>query len=92
MNVRRSFKVQPSSSTTWKVKPPGPEQRELERMFRSHEVEPGDSPESIRRSNEMFQRFSSAVFGNHFRTTKAQIAKEGNFGNLRQFFVPILFH
>lgn len=94
MNARRPAKVQRIESMegiVWKVKPAGPEQRELERMFRENEIEPGEGPETIRRSNEMFKRFSSAVFGNHFRTTKALFAKEGNFGNFQWFFEVVLF-
>ncbi|KAG4066090.1 hypothetical protein HA402_001337 [Bradysia odoriphaga] len=80
---RRPAKVSNiETNVVWKIKPPGPEQRELERMFRSNEIEPGESADSVRRSSEMFHRFSAAVFGNHFRTTKAKFAKEGSYAKV----------
>ncbi|KAJ6636925.1 Acetylcholine receptor subunit beta-like 1 [Pseudolycoriella hygida] len=57
----------------WKVKPPGPEQKELERMFREDAIEPWAAPDVIRRSCEMFRRFNPTVFANHFRATKAKL-------------------
>lgn len=88
MNQRRSAKTSAieakDSSVMWKVKPPGPEQRELEKMFRTNEIQPGDTADETRKSNEMFMRFSASVFGNHFRTTKAKFAKEGRYGNSLQ--------
>lgn len=60
-------------SATWKVKPPGPEQLELERLFKSNEISPSSTADSVRKSNNMFQRFSASVFGNHFRSTKAKL-------------------
>lgn len=80
MNSKRQLKPtsQEAKSNVWKVKPPCSEQLELERMFKSNEIGPSASADSIRRSNPMFLRFSSQVFGNHFRTTKAKLGGCGN--------------
>lgn len=56
----------------WKEKPPGPEQIELERMFASKEIDATATADSIHKSNELFKKFSSTVFGAHFRKTKAK--------------------
>lgn len=62
-----------SKFPVWKVKPPGPEQLQLERMFSSNEINAASTPDSVRKSTEMFQKFSAQVFANHFRQTKAKL-------------------
>lgn len=78
---RRKQKPPPDetmSYAVWKSRPPGPEQLELERLFKSKEIGPLSTADSVRKSNRMFQQFSSSVFGNHFRATKAKLGACGN--------------
>jgi len=56
----------------WKVKPPGPEQIELEKMFAQKEIDACATPDSVHKSKELFKKFSASVFGAHFRMTKAK--------------------
>lgn len=82
MSQRRQTSISQAKSDPiplWRVKPkPGPEQLELERMFNSKEIDPSSSPDSVRQSKEMFRKFSTTVFGNHFRRTKALCGVYGN--------------
>lgn len=73
-----------SPNNIWKVKPPGKEQLELERMFKSNLISPTATADSIRKSSPMFQRFNAQVFGNKFRATKAKL---GGFGNIFYIFL-----
>lgn len=77
MNARKkkTQKIKMSASKsfqTWKEKPPGPEQLELERLFSSKEINPKDTPDTVRRTNELFMKFTPTVFAAHFRKTKAK--------------------
>lgn len=56
----------------WKEKPPGPEQKELEKMFNSNSIDATTTADSVRKSNAIFQKFSGTVFASHFRKTKAK--------------------
>lgn len=76
-------RMESKSFLVWKEKPPGPEQRELERMFANKEIDATTNPDSVRKSNEVFQKFSSNVFSSHFRSTKAKL---GLCGNISKFF------
>lgn len=80
--LKRMIKA-PSKAITpyvvWKSKPtPGPEQIELERLFNSGEIV-GMGPEEVRQSDELFRKFNSAVFNNHFRSTKAGLGLCGKY-------------
>lgn len=89
MNSKRQLKAISQGAipnAVWKVKPPGPEHLELERMFKSNEIGPSASADSIRRSNAMFMRFSAQVFGNHFRSIKAKL---GGCGNIFLYFYNV---
>lgn len=86
-------KRQPKVSTVeakpysmWRTKPPGPEQLELEKMFKSNMVSPSSTADSVRQSNKLFHQFSAAVFGNHFRETKARLGHCGNIFTFLHFF------
>lgn len=57
----------------WKQKPPGPEQIELERMFKCKEINPSATPDSVKKKNDLFKDFSAAVFADHFRKTRAKL-------------------
>lgn len=57
----------------WKERPPGVEQIELERMFKSNEIDHRASPDSVKKKSELFKDFSAPVFANHFRKTKAKL-------------------
>ena len=61
----------------WKEKPPGPEQRELQRMFDCKEINASATPDSVRKSTPMFQQFSGKVFAAHFRKLKAKYGMNG---------------
>lgn len=78
MDIRSSFRS-PKTSTmagskfpVWKMKPPGPEQQELERLFANKEIDASMSADSVRKSKQIFHDFSATVFANHFRQTKAK--------------------
>lgn len=50
----------------WKEKPPGPEQRELQRMFDCKEINASATPDSVRKSTQCFnnslERSSQHIF------------------------------
>lgn len=54
---------------TWKEN--GPEQKELNRLFQNKIINVTDSARDIRNKFPMFQEYSTAVFANHFRKTRA---------------------
>lgn len=70
-----------TGSIVWKMKPPGPEQIELERMFNAREIPLSATPDSVRQSREIFKKFNARVFAAKFRSTKA---KFGGFGMIRK--------
>lgn len=60
MDIRSSFRS-PKTSTmagskfpVWKMKPPGPEQQELERLFANKEIDASMSADSVRKSKQIF--------------------------------------
>lgn len=62
----------------WKVSPPGPEQKELNRLFEEKTIDPWDTPNKIRLRFPMFQAFQTKTFALHFRKTKAKYGLNGN--------------
>ncbi|KAG4075390.1 hypothetical protein HA402_007967 [Bradysia odoriphaga] len=56
----------------WKVNPPGPEQKELNRMFQQGLISISDTPAKVRSRYPMFNSFAPKTFALHFRTTKAR--------------------
>lgn len=69
-------------ATKWRESPAGPQQKELDRLFRTKAIDESDSPNKVRQSNPLFMAFSARVFASHFRKTKA---KHGYFGNFFLF-------
>lgn len=67
------------STKQWKESPPGPEQRELDRLFANNLIDESDCPNDVRKKHPIFLDFSAKVFGVHFRKTKA---KSGKFSKL----------
>lgn len=61
----------------WKANPPGPEQRELNRMFQQGIIGVSDTPAKIRSRNPMFSSYPARTFALHFRTTKARYGLNG---------------
>lgn len=57
----------------WKVIPPGLEQKLLESLFRNNEISDQDTPNTVRHKYPQFKKFSTKVFGSHFRQTKAKM-------------------
>lgn len=57
----------------WKESPPGPEQKELERLFSNNQINVMDSPNDIRLKYPIFKDFSEKVFLVHFRKTKSKM-------------------
>ncbi len=56
----------------WRTKPnPCEAQLELNRLFEAGEIDRTATPEKIRAMYPIFQRYSTAVFASHFRSTKA---------------------
>lgn len=53
---------------TWKSD--GPQQLELERLFREKEINPSMRPSDVQRKYAIFNGFSSSVFRNHWSVTK----------------------
>lgn len=66
------------ASKQWKETPPGPQQKELDRLFKTKVIDESDTPNKVRLSNPLFMEFSTRVFAAHFRKSKA---KHGYFGN-----------
>lgn len=67
-----------SDPKIWKENPPGPEQKELERLFRKGIIDSTDTPAKIRVRHQLFAGFPPKTFALHFRTTKARIGLYGN--------------
>lgn len=57
----------------WKISPPGIEQKELEKLFESNEIDEYMSPSFVQRKYEIFKPFSQKVFASHFRQVKAKL-------------------
>lgn len=57
----------------WKGNPPGPEQKELEHLFRSKKIGLHDTAQSVRAAYPLFSSFSPTVFASHFRKTRAKM-------------------
>lgn len=51
----------------------GPEQKELEKLFRNKTIDDMDTPSVVRSKYPIFREFSLRVFSNHFRQTKAKL-------------------
>lgn len=62
----------------WRANPPGPEQKELNRMFQKGIIGSADTPGKVRLRNQMFMAFPPKTFALHFRTTKAKYGLNGN--------------
>lgn len=61
----------------WKVNPPGPEQKELNRMFEKGVLGSTDTAAKIRMRNQLFTAFPPKTFALHFRQTKAKFGLNG---------------
>ncbi|KAJ6639412.1 hypothetical protein Bhyg_12156 [Pseudolycoriella hygida] len=59
-------------SKMWKANPPGPEQKELNRMFDKGLISVTDTPAKVRARNQLFMAFPQRTFAFHFRTRKAK--------------------
>lgn len=62
MNSRKRGNDESASKLMWKEKPPGPEQCELERMFRSNEIDARASPDSVKQRNEIFMGIHGIIW------------------------------
>lgn len=62
----------------WKVNPPGPEQKGLNRLFEKGLLGSTDTPAKIRLRNQLFTAFPPRTFALHFRQTKAKCGLNGN--------------
>lgn len=67
-----------TSIKQWKESPPGPEQKELERLFQNKIIDVSDTPNKIRLTNPMFMQFNARTFATHYRKTKAKYGFQGN--------------
>ncbi len=56
----------------WKESPPGPEHKELDRLFSNGLINEADSANVIRLKYPIFSTFSARVFNAHFKKTKAK--------------------
>lgn len=81
LNLRppKEMKMASNAVVMWRERPPGPEQRELDRILSCKEFDISATPDSVRKTNEMFQKFSAPVFAAHFRKTKAKLGMFGIF-------------
>ncbi|XP_037032075.1 uncharacterized protein LOC119071302 [Bradysia coprophila] len=59
----------------WKTKPPGEEQRELNRLFEEGKISESMTADFVREKWHIFQSVSPKVFATHFRTTKAKFGR-----------------
>lgn len=64
-------------SKMWRANPPGPEQKELNRMFEKGIIGVTDTPAKVRSRTPMFMAFPPKTFSLHFRTTKARLGING---------------
>lgn len=58
----------------WRETPPGPEQKELNRLFATGIITDDDTPNMIRQKFTIFKDITPRVFGVHFRKTKEKYA------------------
>lgn len=65
--------MQRAQQKQWKETPPGPEQKELERLFKAKLINSDDTAQNVRSSHPLFSTFSPAVFAAHFRTTRSKM-------------------
>lgn len=56
----------------WRENPPGPEQKELDRLFSNGLISEIDNANDVRLKHPIFREFSVRVFACHFRKTKAK--------------------
>lgn len=66
--------IKEGSNLLWRSNPPGPEQIELNRLFRDGDILDTDTAHSVRNMYPMFRDFSSRVFSYHFKKTKEKYA------------------
>lgn len=65
------------STKIWRANPPGPEQKELNRMFQKGIIGSTDTAAKVRTRNPMFLVYPAKTFALHFRTTKAKYGLNG---------------
>lgn len=70
-----------TKSRLWRERPPGSEQKELERMFLDNEINYFSAIEDVQRTNPMFMEFSEKIFSAHFRRTRAFLGLSGMWPN-----------
>ena len=67
----------------WKVSPPCPAEVKLEKMFKAGSIAPDATQKSVKVQEKIFEPFSPAVFGKHFRRLKNKYSKRN--GGDRKF-------
>lgn len=71
--IKTTFNSNFSIQKLWKESPPGPEQKELERLFANNLISVMDSPNQIMLKHPIFKGFTERVFLTHFKKTKAKM-------------------
>lgn len=74
---RPDYAQMSSKQKIWRESPPGPAQRELDRLFSDDIISGNEKPNEVQKQYPIFQEYSSKIFGLHFRKTKA---KHGVYG------------
>lgn len=74
-------KMADAKTKYWRERPPGPEQLELERMFKDNEINYFSPIEAVQRSKPMFMKFTEKIFSAHFRKIRAVLGLCGMSSN-----------
>lgn len=56
----------------------GPEQKHLNQLFTTNQIDDSVLPNKIRQSSELFMAFPAKTFAAHFRKTRARYGAYGN--------------
>lgn len=75
-----------SFTKLWKETPPGPEQKELNKLFSNNLISDDETASQIRRKYAIFAEFSPRVFNTHFKKTKAKYGAYSKLNDYRNKF------
>lgn len=74
MNRSRKKSRSPDpTSLNWRESPPGPAQKELNRLFVNGLIKDNETPNTVRQRYPLFMQYSARVFAVHFRKTKSKL-------------------
>lgn len=85
MGSRNKNKNDIEPTPRWKEFPPGPEQKELNKLFEEGAIGDHEMPNQVREKHALFKRFSARIFGIYFRKTKAKFGLMCKFSVSKKF-------